>query len=66
MRIYSNDAWSSSSYTIKDEFGDINLSPVFALENMPQKEPITRQKLQDIKRLQRRVKKMGTLQFFRP
>ena len=68
MQIYSNDAWSSSAYVLGDEFGNIGIKSVFALEGLPQKEPISgnRRKLQDVKRIQRRAKKMSTLQYFRP
>jgi|GEM_PF-3414979 hypothetical protein len=68
MQIYSNDAWSSSAYILDDEFGNIGIKSVFALEGLPQKEPINgkRRRLQDIKRIQRRAKKMSTLEYFRP
>jgi ABC-type xylose transport system substrate-binding protein len=68
MQVYSNDAWSSSAYVLGDEFGNIGIKSVFALEGLPQKEPISgnRRRLQDVKRIQRRAKKMSTLEYFRP
>jgi hypothetical protein len=68
MQVYSNDAWSSSAYILDDEFGNMGIKSVFALEGLPQKEPISgnRRRLQDVKRIQRRAKKMSTLQYFRP
>jgi hypothetical protein len=68
MQVYSNDAWSSSAYILDDEFGNVGIKSVFALEGLPQKEPISgnRRRLLDIKRIQRRAKKMSTLQYFRP
>jgi hypothetical protein len=68
MQIYSNDAWSSSAYVLGDEFGNIGIKSVFALEGLSQKEPVSgnRRRLQDVKRIQRRAKKMSTLEYFRP
>jgi hypothetical protein len=68
MQIYSNDAWSSSAYILDDEYGNMGVKAIFALEGLPQKEPISgnRRRLQDVKRIQKRAKKMSTLQYFRP
>ena len=68
MRVYSNDAWSSSAYILDDDFGSMGIKSIFALEGLPQKEPISgkKRRLQDVKRIQRRAKKMSTLQYFRP
>jgi hypothetical protein len=46
----------------------MGVKAIFALEGLPQKEPISgnRRRLQDVKRIQKRAKKMSTLQYFRP
>jgi Cu2+-containing amine oxidase len=68
MKIYSNDALYSSAYVLDDEMVNLGVNSVFALEGLPQKEPVPsrRRTLQEIKRIQRRAKKMSTLQYFRP
>ena len=68
MKIFSNDALYSSAYILDDEMVNLGVNSVFALEGLPQKEPVPskRRTLQEIKRIQRRAKKMSTLQYLRP